>query len=98
VGEWFPIFSSEGTEIRLPGEEAEYPDVPRLSSTVLLDSAGVLLRLPVGFTCLPAWKTRAQAFTPFAPRLGYHVTCEDGEPAARVAKLQRWEWRVDPAT
>jgi hypothetical protein len=78
----------EKTAIEQRADQSEYPGVPRFSSHVVLDTDGWLPQLPVLLTSIAAWKDPTQAFTPFQPELGYHVSFEDFDPDARLAKLE----------
>jgi hypothetical protein len=81
------VFPTHRTEIEDRIHQEDYPSVPRFSSKVALDTDGELPPLPVSFSTIIAWASKDQAFTPFAPELGYGVTMEDLDPEHRLAKV-----------
>jgi hypothetical protein len=86
LGQRFQVFPQASTEPipRLPGWG--YEAVPKYEAKAVL-RVEELAPLPITFSALPTWKDRTQAFAPFAPALGYHITVEDFDPTTRAEKL-----------
>jgi hypothetical protein len=87
VGKPFPLFPPQRTDITVPDRPETYPGIPRFSSHISLDSDGLVPPLPVEIAAIASWKSRTQAFTPFAPQLGYHLSLDDMDPARRREKV-----------
>jgi hypothetical protein len=87
VGELFPLFPPQRTEQRAREPGWGFDHVPTFLSAVALDTDGLLPMLPVEFWAIADGADMSQAVTPFEPDLGYHVTMEDFDPAAREQKV-----------
>jgi hypothetical protein len=85
LGQAFPLFSPDRTTERFD-PTGDFPDAPRYSSTVLLDTNGQ--SLPMEIRTFGCWHSKAQAFTPFDPSVGYRVSIDDFDGQSRLAKLR----------
>lgn len=86
VGERFMLFPSHRSRVQWAPPGDLHADAPRLHSRVLLHT-DLLPPVPVDLDTVATWKDRSQAFAPFTPELGYHVTAEDFDPVRREEKL-----------
>ncbi len=84
----FPLFLPDRTtNHRDP--EGDYPEIARDESTVMLDTEGLLPRIPMAFATWGVWKTKGFSIVPFEPEIGYQVDMDDYSTVSRQKKMQQ---------
>jgi len=86
IGESFRLFTPNRTKTEISSGDWGYKGYPIFDSRILLDTKGLLPKLPIVAHAFPAYKNKAQAFAPFFPDDGYQVTAEDFDAATRGNK------------
>src|SRR5689334_1261277 len=72
----FPLFFPDRTLSQVV-PESEHPDLPRYTSSVILDTDGLMPQVPMKLKTSATYKTRTHTITPFDPAAGYQIDRAD---------------------
>lgn len=86
IGETFRLFVPNKTTTEISNGDYGYKGFPIFESKVMLDTKGLLPKLPITASAYPSYKNKSQAFAPFSPEDGYQVTTEDFGKETRINK------------